>query len=456
MKRTLMLAGVLACGGGGSTNDGGVPDATMTDANVMDAASESPPPPMCGTGAWLTYGHDGARSFASDACIAGPLTVAWTYAPTPPTGKTINGVHHALASTAGVFLQWAASDGQYIGTTAADLLSPAGARLWTFDSGSDANFGNWASVSGTNIVLDDDGEYFVDTATGKSTAGTGVDWWGQTIPAVDGGVWFADTSKSDGPGLFVGALDSMAKLVWQENKQGTMCGQGLGDVMGGIAVDGGVLFYAPSYTAGAVQPTFMSGLYAFDAAAGTPKWNVNLTPASAISAGNGFVYLIEAGNVVARKQTDGSVAWMQPVTGAGAQAPVLAAGLAIVASTMGVSVFDAVSGKPGWSTPLTGAAARPFTGSIMNGCAGSQSYGGAMATTLAAAVPSGTLVVTASDGIHLLSLATGMDVWHGAVMGATNAVHDPVLVGKSVYVVDSPPGGSTAYGPGKLIALTGT
>lgn len=455
MKRTLMLAGVLACGGGGSTNDGGAPDATMTDVQAMDTVNESPPPP-CGTGAWFTYGHDGARTFASDACITGPLTVAWSYTPTPPTGKTINGVHHALASTMGVFLQWAASDGQYIGTTAADLLSPTGMRLWTFDSGSDANFGNWASVSGANIVLDDDGEYFVDTTTGKSAAGTGVDWWGQTIPAADGGVWFADTSKSDGPGLFVGALDNMAKVLWQGNKQGTMCGEGLGDVMGGIAIEGGVLFYAPSYTAGAMQPTFMSGLYAFDAAAGTPKWNVNLTPKSAISVGNGLVYLIEGGNVVARKQTDGSVSWMQPVTGAGAQAPVLAAGLAIVAATMGVSVFDAMTGKPGWSTPLTGAAAPPFLGGITNGCAGAQSYGGVMATTLAAAVPSGTLVVTASDGIHLLSLSTGMDVWHGPVMGATNAVHDPVLVGKNVYVVDSPPGGFTAYGPGKLIALTGT
>jgi outer membrane protein assembly factor BamB len=146
---------------------------------------------------------------------------------------------------------------------------------------------------------------------------------------------------------------------------------------------------------------------------------------------------------------------MQAVSGAGAQAPVLATGLAIVAGTTGVSAFDATSGKPVWSTPLTGAAAQAFVGMINNGCAGTQTYGGAMATTLAAAVPSGTLVVTASDGIHVLSLTTGQDQWHGAVMGATNVVHDPVLVGKNVYVVDSGPGGFTAFGPGKLIALTG-
>ncbi len=328
--------------------------------------------------------------------------------------------------------------------------------MWTFDSGSDANFGNWASVSGTNIVLDDDGEYFVDTTTGKSTATTGVDWWGQTIADTDGGVWFADTSKSDGPGLSVGEIDRTAKLIWQQNKQGTMCGQGLGDTLGGIAVDGGGLYYAPNYAAGAVQPTFMSGLYAFDATSGMPKWNVDTTPANAISAGNGFVYLVEKGNIVARKQTDGSVGWMQALAGAGAQAPVIASGLVIAAGTMGVSAFAAMTGQPAWSTPITGAAAQPFVGTITNGCAGSQMYGGAMATTLAAAIPSGTLVVTAPDGIHVLSLTMGQDLWHGPVMGATNTVHDPVLVGKNVYVVDSPPGGFTAFGPGKLIALTGS
>ena len=454
-KRTFVavFAVALGCSDNSVTTDGGA-DA-QTDAGSPDA--DAAPVPSCGTSAWLTYGHDAARTFASDGCITGPLTSSWSYTPTPIAGHTVTAVHHALAATDAIYLQWAGSDSPYIGTTAADLVSPAGARVWTYDSGSDANMGNWASVSGANLVIDDDGVYFVDRATGKSTVKTGVDWWGQTIADTAGGVWFVTTSKSDGPGLFVGELDVTAKIVWQGNKQGTACGDALSDRMGGIALDGGVLFYAPSYaTGGTVQPTFASGLYAFDAATGTPKWNVPGAPASTISAGNGLVYGIEADAVVARSQKDGSISWSQPLTGAGAQAPVLANGLAIAAGSTGVSAFDAKSGAPAWATPLTGAAARAYTMVITNGCSGSQNLGAAIATSLAAAVPSGTLVVTASDGIHVLSLATGQDQWHGAVPGAKNRVHDPVIVGNAVYVIDSPTAGVGGFGAGQLIALKGS
>ncbi len=453
----VLCALACGCGDSGATSDGGAdaaPDGATDGGGGNDVVEAGP---SCGTGAWLTYGHDGARTFASDGCVQGPLTVAWSYTPTPPANKTVKAMHHALAASDAVYLQWAADDGPYVGTTAADKVSTTGTRVWTFDSGSDANMGNWASVSGSNLVVQDDGVYFVPLADGKMTVTTGVDWWGQTIPDTAGGVWFANTSKSDGPGLFVGDLDVAAKTVWQGNKQGTACGDALGDVMGGVALDGGVLFYAPSYTAGgSVQPTFASGLYAFDAAAGTPKWNVQTTPTSTISAGNGFVYLIEAGAVVARKESDGTVGWTQPLAGAGAQAPVLAGGRAIAAGSAGVSAFDAKTGKPAWSTPLTGAAARAYTMTITNGCSGSQNLGAAIATTLAAAVPSDTLVVTASDGVHVLSLSTGADTWNGKVTGAKNVVHDPVIVGKTVYVVDSPPSSIGGFGAGQLFALSGT
>ncbi|HEY1957578.1 MAG TPA: PQQ-binding-like beta-propeller repeat protein [Polyangiaceae bacterium] len=451
----VLCALACACGDSGTSNDGGA-DASSDAASDGGGQDVTEAGPSCGSGAWLTYGHDGARTFASDGCVQGPLTVAWSYSPAPPASATVNAVHHALAASDAVYLQWAASDGPYIGTTAADKVSTTGTRVWTFDSGSDANMGDWASVSGSNLVIDADGVYFVPLADGKMTVTTGVDWWGQTIADTAGGVWFADTSKSDGPGLFVGELDVTAKTLWQGNKQGTNCGDSLGDVMGGIALDGGTLFYAPSYTAGgSVQPTFTSGLYAFDAAAGTPKWNVQTTPTSTISAGNGLIYLIEAGAVVARKESDGSVDWTQPLAGAGAQAPVLADGLAIAAGNAGVSAFDAKTGKPAWSTALTGAAARAYTLTLTNGCGGSQNLGAAIATTMAAAVPSDTLVVTASDGVHVLSLATGADTWTGKVTGAKNVVHDPVIVGKTVYVVDSPPASIGGFGPGQLIALTG-
>jgi hypothetical protein len=493
MRRTFvaMCATAVACGGGNPSTSGegdGGQDATVGDVQAADSvgvadsradcdgscAADAQPrdatpdstAPVCGTGAWSTYGHDGARSFASDACIKGPLTRSWTYTPAPPAGRTLDAVQHVLAATDAVYLHWAASDGMYIGTTAADRVSPAGAREWTFDSGSDANMGNWdslgaaAMVDGSivqSLVVQDDGMYFLDVATGKSRAGSGVDWWGQTIPDPFGGVWFVDTSKSDGPGLSVGEIDMSAKILWQQNKQGTMCGQSLADQMGGIAVDGSTLFYAALITTGGtVQPTFKSGLYAFDAVTGTPKWNVASTPASVISAGNGLIYGIEASALVARSQVDGSQQWSKTLAGAGAQAPVVASALVIAAGATGVSAFDAVTGAPAWSTPITGAAAQAYQGTLTNGCAGSQNEGGAVATSLAAAVPSDTLVVTASDGIHVLSLSTGNDQWHGTVPGAVNPVHDPVLVGNVVYVVDSPPAPYTGFGPGQLIALQGS
>jgi outer membrane protein assembly factor BamB len=455
MKKLIAFGLLAACGGDSSSVDGGGGADVQTTDVAKDVAVEAGPP--CGTNAWLTYGHDGARTFASDGCITGPLTPSWTYTPTPKTSAKVNAVYHALAATDGVYLQWANSDGAYIGTTAADEISTTThMRLWTYDSGSDANMGNWASVSGTNLVLNDDGMYWVSLKDGTSATSTGVDWWGQTIADNAGGAWFVTTSKSDGPGLFVGEIDATAKVIWSQNKQGTACGDGLGDKMGGIALDGGVLFYAPQYSmGGTVQPTFKSGLYAFDAAAGTPKWKVDTTtPSSTISAGNGLVYLIETGNVVARKQTDGSVAWTQPLAGAGAQAPVIAGSIVIAAGSQGVSSFDATTGAPGWSTPITGAAAQAYSLNITNGCSGSQNLGAAIATTMAAAIPSGTLVVTASDGVHVLSLSTGQDTWSGKITGAKFKVHDPVIVGKMVYVVDSPQGGTAGFGAGQLIALS--
>jgi len=452
MKKLLaVVVAACACGDSGTPADGGADAQTDAANDAVEAG------PQCGTSGWLTYGHDAARTFASDGCIAGPLTAAWTYAPTPKTGAKVNSVYHALAATDGVYLQWAGSADPYIGTTAADGISPAThMRVWTYDSGSDANMGNWASVSGTNLVLNDDGIYWVSLTDGTSATTTGVDWWGQTIADGAGGVWFVTTSKSDGPGLFVGEIDATAKVLWSGNKQGTACGDALGDKMGGIAIDGGVLFYAPQYSAGGtVQPTYASGLYAFDAKAGTPKWNVPATPSSTISAGHGLVYLIESGAVVARKQTDGSVAWTKPLAGAGAQAPVIAGSIVIAAGSQAVSSFDATTGTPGWSTPIVGAAAQAYSLTITNGCSGSQNLGAAIATTLAAAIPSGTLVVTASDGVHVLSLGTGADTWNGKIAGAKYAVHDPVIVGKTVYVVDSPPGGFAGFGPGQLMALSG-
>jgi hypothetical protein len=406
------------------------------ESSVPDAPQEASPPP-CGTSAWATYGHDAQRTFATDACVVGPLTQAWQYTPAAPTGRTFEAVFHAIAQVDGVFLEWMASDAPYTGTTAADRVGIDGKRVWTWDSGTDSNFGNWPTRWNNMLVLDDDGVYYLDATAGTRIATTGVDWWGQTI-GDSARLYVVNAMQADGPGLLVGALDATAKSLWQQNLH-QACGHGWGDVMGGIALDGSVLFYAPDYESGSMQPlSFSSGLFAFDAAAGTPKWSVTTTtPSSAISVNGGRVYLVEGGkNLVARSETDGSSVWSVAVSGAGAQAPVQADGKVIVATSAGVLAFDAASGKPAWSASAIMAAEPAVRSIITNGCGGTIAVGGATRTSMAAALASNNLVVAASDGIHLLSLSTGMETWHGSLEGGAADLHDPVPIGHTLYVIN--------------------
>ncbi|MEP7126833.1 MAG: PQQ-binding-like beta-propeller repeat protein, partial [Byssovorax sp.] len=361
----LPLLGLAACssspgtattgtGGAGTstTGSGGAgPTGTGTASGSSGATGTGGGGPSCGNAAWVTYGHDGQRTSASDGCIDGPLTPLWTYAPAAPAGKMLSRVYHPLATKDTVFLHWSATDPPYTGTSAADRVSLDGMRLWTFDSGTDTDLGDWASLWNDTLALNSDGIYLLGQADGKSVGGTGVDWWGQTIPT-DGALLFSNTSKSDGPGLFVGALDAKAAIVWKQNEQGTMCGQGFADQTGGIALDGATLFYAPLYASGsATEPTIASGVYAFDSSAmGKPLWSVPTSPASAVSAGGGLVFLIEGAQgmmlkLLARKQGDGSVAWSVDLpNGAGVQAPVLAGGKVLVATPTGVLAFGQADG----------------------------------------------------------------------------------------------------------------
>jgi hypothetical protein len=345
-------------------------------------------------------------------------------------------VFQVIAQADGVFVQWMASDAPYTGTTAADRVSPDGKRVWTWDSGTDTNFGNWLTRFGDLVVLNDDGVYLLDAAAGTKTADKAVDYWGQT--AADAArLYFVNAQQADGPGLLVGAMDAKSNVLWQQNVH-QMCGQGWGDVMGGMALDGPLLFYAPDYQTGTGQaPAFPSGLFAFDAASGAPKWSeTSATPSSAISAGDGRIYIVEGAKLVARSQTDGSVVWSAAVTGAGAQAPVLAGGRVVVATAAGVLAFDAAKGTTAWSAPSITAVQPATRSAITNGCGGTVAAGGAFRTSIAAALASDTLVVTAVDGIHLLSLASGVESWHGKPDASAGALFDPVPIGHLLYAVD--------------------
>jgi outer membrane protein assembly factor BamB len=453
----LALSGLVSCGGddassGPTSGDAGSPpsDATAGDAPGNPKMDAGPPldagrdaaPPACASDAWSTYGHDAQRTFASGGCPSPSATVKWRYTPTAPSGRTFEAVFRAVAESDGAYLGWMASDAPYTGTSALDRIDAAGAKVWTWDSGTDTNLGNWPTIAGMYVAVEDDGLYLLDPHAGTVLHGAGVDWWGQTI-ADSSRLYVVNQMQADGPGLFVGAVDDTTKVLWRQNLH-QACGQSWGDVLGGIALDGGALFYAPEYMAsvdGGAPP--VSGVYAFDAAAGTPRWNHAASPRSAISASSGLVYLIEdPGTLVARKESDGTVQWSRSLAGdaafaeVGAQAPVLADGLAIVATSSGIVAVDAATGAMRWTSSVV-APAYSFPSVITNGCGGAIPSGGARETTMVAALASAALVVTASTGIEFVSLADGRSLGAITLDAGPGGVHDPIVVGSRLYVVDA-------------------
>ena len=463
---SVVVVFIAGCGSGGSAAPSG-PDASggdgspAGDATTRDARGDAPSsgdahadgatdsgapaeagPPPCGTDAWVTYGHDAKRTSATDACLAGPLTLAFRYVPVPPTGKTVVGVYSSIAGSDGALLAWASQNDPYLGTSAVDRVDVKGARVWTWNSGTDSNLGNWLTSALGAVVVNEDGLTFLDPATGASTHSNGVDNWGFT--AFDAQrIYAINSSHVDGPGIYVGAYDPSEKQLWAKNTYGK-CRIDSADSAGGIAVDGATLYYAPLYSAGTgVTIGFASGLYAFDGATGAQSWFQAATPASTISVGAGLVYLVEAAapgmeKLVARKETDGTVAWTVDLPGASAQAPVVAAGEVLTATSTSVVAYDAAKGGAAlWTAPVMGAATQLGVIDFSGGCAGAAvSQLSHPTTALAAALGSSTLVVTAFDGVYLLKLADGTSVWSGKVPQATGTVNNPVLVGKRLFVED--------------------
>jgi PQQ-like domain len=461
---------LAACGGGSKANGTGGKETTGTGDHTSSSSSGQTTtgtggtgttgttgtgaggsPPACGTDGWLTYGHDAQRTGASGGCVKGPLTTTWRYVPTPPAMRTFKAVFNAVAQSDAVFVGWSASDDPYLGTTALDRVDTTGARVWTFDSGTDSELGNWLTVTPFAIVLNEDGLYYVDPMTGMKTGGNGVDNWGQTL--TDGTSLYAvNDAHIDGPGLYVGAYDDTCKQIWTSNTYG-MCRIDAADIANGLALDAGTLFYAANYSAGmGVTLPFASGVFAFDPATGKQTWYQAAAPTSGISAGGGLVYAIEGGaTLVARKESDGTMAWSAPVAGAGTQAPVLASGLAIVAGQAGVAAFSAATGAPKWTAAANGAAAQAFQLQFEGGCVpgtaiwSGSNFATAVATTTLVAMPAADAVlVTAQDGIHLLSLSTGTETWMGTPTQIMGAARNPIVVGSTVYVVDD--GGLVALG----------
>jgi hypothetical protein len=380
---------------------------------------------------WITYGHDGHRTSASQASLNGPLTVSWRYAPPSPVTNPYTVVFDALAAADGVYLQWG-STGTFFGFgtgTNVSRVSPAGAKVWANTSwGADYNIGHWGSIYGTKFVYQDDGLGYLDLATGARPFNTSVDWWGETLPDSTG-LYVSQNWHVDGPQTFVGSLSATGSSRWKTNLYGAAKADiGVWDPSGGLALNNGVLFFDPVYS-GSLVPPNPKGVFAFTASSGALVKFVATTPNSHISADATKVYLVETGatTLVARAQSDLHVVWTYTIPYAGPQAPLLANNLVIVGTSTDVEAFDAATGARVWrSAPLSGLTTYSS---------------GSTTTYLAAALGSGTLICTTSTGIHILSLLNGTELWKGATAGASGTPHDPVIVndpvnGPVLYVVD--------------------
>jgi hypothetical protein len=423
----------------------GAPEAGDSGAGEAEAG---PPPPCKGPpanpDAWSTYGHDARRTSASNACVHTQFKQLWRYPSPAADGGFVGAPSNEVADTTSVYVH------MQLGTVpSADKVSAAnGALTWRYHGGADFDDGNWLTIGPGYLMIDDDGIYQLDVGDGGLAHTSGVDWWGQTA-ADTSRFYLVDTTHGDGPGAFVGAWDpATGQMTWKANQQGS-CQPAIGDENGGLAVDGTVVYFAPRYAVGAPQGgletdagvTFMfpSGLYAFDAASGTKKWSVLSTPNSEISAGDGHVYGIEPGPaLVARSETDGSIAWSAPIAAmeqaVSTSPPVQAAGLVIVATDDQILAFDAMTGKAAWSTMVQGAGQHAYDQNTVDflSCPQAQEPMASLApTTLAAATSSNTLVVTGTMGIAVLSLTTGTQLANYSMTGA----FDPVLVGDRLYVL---------------------
>ena len=394
---------------------------------------------------WVTYGHDVRRTSASLGSVTGPLSLSWSYTPPGTAGHALSSVINAIGTVEGVFVRSSLNSGYGYGLSPAiDRVSPTGQHVWTFNMGTDADFGDWASLMGNRVIVNSDGARFVDQTTGVSAHSNGVDTWGEILTD-SSTLYFTNDVQIDGPGVYAAAYDSAFKSRWSANKFQS-CRGSASATAGGLALSNGVLFYAPKYNVGkpATVLPFASGVFSLSASTGAQQGYHASTPYSRISADGSRVYLIEnSTTLVALAQSDLHVVWSAPIANPGEQSPVIANGLVIVATSTDVEAYNATTGTKSWSSAALSGAAAHWSSTFQGGNCGNVqipvSFGAT--ATIAAALGSRTLVVTASDGVHILALGTGAELWHGRISGIAGTVGNPVIVndparGAIVYVED--------------------
>ena len=384
-----------------------------TASAVASAASLA----ACGWGEWTTYGQNPARTSASPGCCRGPLKLLWSFRPPPKEPR--QGQAQTLAVT---------HDSIYVTGTLGE--SPAVYRLgvdgkldWTFDSRADIYRGHWPTVALGSVLVNDDGIYLLDPHTGKKKFDRWFDSWGQTLSDGKRFYWVS-AWHVEGPRVLVGALDPTGQPQWSRNERGGVTREDAMDVIGGLALGGDTLFQTADF-----HFTNQAGVWAFDRKDGAPRWSQAVFPKSAPSTAAGKLFHAEgtkagaATALVARRATDGAVAWTVPVDGTDGAAPVVADGLVVTLDAAGtVTARDIESGKAVWSSqgkPLP--TARPD--------------GALWVTSIAAAVGSGTLVAVDGRELVLRGLRDGKESWRGTVGNGGARLTNVVVAGGRVYVV---------------------
>jgi outer membrane protein assembly factor BamB len=386
----------------------------VAELQSLTATQVDPPvaaPPTCVDDGWTTYGHDRARTSATEGCLFAPLRPSWSFSPHWVKGTPSHATRAVVASDA-VYV----TGGIGPTPTVWRLDAKTGAIGWTYITMADATRDGWPTLAGTKVMLVDDGVYSIDAATGRGHRGE-LDAWGESL--TDGEHLFAENDQYwDGYGLYLSAFDLEAKLLWRRDYDALVHFFTAPDV-GGLAMDGGRLVHAAQH--GALHST---ALTSYDATSGERVWKAAVSPESSPSIADGQVFGIEhwkgeaIDRLVARTLSHGVLVWSHELPNARGPAPLLAAGLVVVHAGNGVFAFERATGAAVWSAPL------PRTAQAVQS-----------ATTLAAATGSGTLAIVSRSAVHLLQLADGRETWSAEVATHAKRVEGPVIAGGALYVV---------------------
>jgi len=435
--------------------------------------------------AWPTIFHDAQRTSASrDGYITLPLTAAWSYTPTPNTGwefKQDSYITNLIATPQAVYQHYYVDPvGLVKPKGAIDKITLNGQRVWTNQSlGLNSDGGHHLALGSGMVYFHEDYLTMLRENDGtRYSTSFGIDVWGNII--ADQGIFYtANCDFRDGAGIWVGAFTAPMQPIWKQNYYGDQSDPSLADLIdlnrSSLVLDSGVLYFAPLYVQLKELPLpFLSGIYTFDAATGNRGWFVETYVTAPISMGQ-YLYSLEDSNfvwtgiggwltmsadathLIARNKTNGQIVWSRKIAGFEAfsqmngsalshpwyQAPVVANGLVIVANAYEVVAVSESSGEFVWRHPLQGVF--PLTQlSIRWWRTDWSNY-----TVMAAALASNTLVVTANDGIHILSLENGSDL--GVFYPAQGRYINPVIVANRLYVTNI--SNDASWIPHKIVAI---